>query len=274
MPCDIIIMQDHDPAIRTAAQQRIKEFLQRTGFRTRRRRVHLVSYPRSGNTLVREYFAILQGAPQLSVYDDDVVRPRAAALTEALDKLELVKSHQLPTDGSPMVYLVRDGRNAALSFLFMSFLFGGHCASQLSEVFDAIRQLDATEGSWTNHVAAALERAETRPTLIVRCEDLVETPEAVLAGITRFMGAEVSEATLAECVRQHRASTDYGDNPYNGYTYEPAENSIYDLLKRHRGGEYWRHILDQRTRRYLHESGATRLLLQLGYETSADWWRS
>jgi len=274
VPCDPVAMRDDDPSFEAEARRRIKQFLQSTGFRTRRKRFHLVSYPRSGNTLVREYFSILQGAPQLSVYEGDVVRSDGAALTRALDRVELVKSHQMPADDGAMIYLVRDGRNATLSFLYMAFLFGGHRASRLSEVYDAIRKLDAAEGSWAEHVARALERATARPSLVVRYEDLVREPAAALAAMARFMGAELSDDVLGECVRRQQLIARYGKNPYNGYLYEPAENSIYDLLKRHRRGDYWRHILDPRTRRYLHESGATELLLRFGYESSADWWRS
>jgi hypothetical protein len=86
------------------------------------------------------------------------------------------------------------------------------------------------------------------------------------------MNADVPAAVLRECVRRHRGSDKYAQNPYNGFLYEPAKGSIYDILKRRRGGDYWRHILDGRSRRYFHDRGATPLLLHFGYERSADWW--
>jgi len=235
--------------------------------------VHLVSYPRSGNTLVREYLSILQGRAQTSVYDGDVVQATGPALTHALDHVAFVKSHQLPADDLPMVYLVRDGRNATLSFLYMSFLFGGHPYSELSEAYEGIVRLDAAEGPWAEHVEDALRQSAVRRTLFIRYEDLVARPEAALASMIGFVNARVPVAALRECVRRRERSSRYADNPYNGFLYQPAEGSIYDILKRNRRADYWRHILDRRTRRYLHDRGATEMLLRFGYERSADWWR-
>jgi Sulfotransferase domain len=240
--------------------------------RDNRKLVYLVSYPRSGNTLVREYFSPLQGRAQQSIYPGDVVDPTDAALTHALDHIEIIKSHRIPADGSPMIYLVRDGRNATLSFLYMTFLFGGHQYSELSEAYEGIWRLDATEGCWADHVAEAVRQSEARQVLFVRYEDVVLSPETALRGMIRFMNADVPAAVLRECVRRHRGSDKYAQNPYNGFLYEPAKGSIYDILKRRRGGDYWRHILDGRSRRYFHDRGATPLLLHFGYERSADWW--
>src|SRR5260370_288214 len=97
-----------DPAVENFARQAIEDFLARGGLSTHRRRVHLVSYPRSGNTLVRQYFSILQGRAQPSVYAGDVVEAKGFALTRSLDNVELVKSHQIPDDDGAMIYLVRD----------------------------------------------------------------------------------------------------------------------------------------------------------------------
>jgi hypothetical protein len=251
----------------------------RPGFERRQPRsgepklVYLVSYPRSGNTLVREYFSILQGRPQRSVYAGDVVDATDTALTHSIDHIEIVKSHQIPADRSPMIYLVRDGRNATLSFLYMTFLFGDHQYSELTEVYEGVWRLDATEGCWADHVGEALRQSEVRKVLFVRYEDVVSRPETALRRIIRFTKANVPGAVLGECVRRHERSNRYAQNPYNGYLYEPAKGSIYDILKQRRGGDYWRDILDGRSRRYFHERGGTPLLLRFGYERSADWWR-
>jgi hypothetical protein len=266
-----------DPTIEEQARRAIWDFLGRRRLSAARKKVHLVSYPRSGNTLAREYFSILQGRSQLSVYEGDVVAATNAALTQALDGVEIIKSHEIPTDDAAMVYLVRDGRNATLSFLYMTYLFGGHRFSELAEVHDGIRHLDAGQGSWADHVAQGLAQAERRPTLFVRYEDLVREPAPTLAKMARFMNAEIPAEIPAEilddCVRRHAASDAYAANPYNGYLYEPVPGSIYDILKRHRRDDYWRLILDARSKRYFHERGGTGPLMRFGYEPSPDWWK-
>jgi hypothetical protein len=256
-----------------AWMQARSDFVRRWVRHGNRKVVYLVSYPRSGNTLVREYFSILQGRAQRSIYDGDVVDATDAALTHALDHIDIIKSHQITADGSPMIYLVRDGRNATLSFLYMTYLFGGHRYSELTEVYEGIWHLDATEGCWADHVAEAVQQSEVREVLFVRYEDVVSSPETALARMIRFANADVPAAVLGECVRRHKCSDSYAQNPYNGYLYEPAKGSIYGILKRNRRGDYWRRILDGRSRRYFHDRGATRLLLHFGYERFADWWQ-
>jgi hypothetical protein len=264
-------MPGTDPAAEVRAHQAISEFLYRRRS-SAATKAYLVSYPRSGNTLVRKYFSILQGRPQFSLYDGDVVSPDGPALTRALDHVEIIKSHQMPPPEGAMIYLVRDGRNAALSFLYMSFLFGGHRYSNLSEVYDGLRHLDEEEGSWAEHVSRAVEQSKTRQVLFVRYEDLMSAPEATLSRMVSFLGAEILASVLSECVSRQRASDDYAGNLYNGYLYEPMKGSIYDILKRHRRENYWRLIFDSRSKRYFHEGGSTRFLLQFRYERSSDWW--
>jgi hypothetical protein len=270
MECSL--MTTRDPAEEDLARRAIQDLMARGELRTRRRRVYLVSYPRSGNTLARRYFAILQGRAQHSVYAGDVVIPMGPAVTDSLDNVDIIKSHQFPDDDAATIYLVRDGRNATLSFLYMTFLFGGHMFSELSQVSDAIRQLDTTEGSWADHVAQAHQQSERRSTLFVRYEDLISEPAASLMRMARFMNAEISAEDARACVLRQPASDDYANNPSNGYTYQPATGSIYDVLKKNRRSDYWGLIFDDRSKRYFHECGATRWLLQFGYERTADWW--
>ncbi len=239
-----------------------------------RRRIWLVSYPRSGSTLMREYLSILQGRPQLSIYPNDVVKPSGPRLTGALDGVVIVKSHQLPADdGNPMIYLVRDGRNATLSFLYMSFLFGGHQYSRMEDAYAGIRFLDRTEGSWAAHVRAALAQAERRPLLILHHENLVTEPAETLLRLAAFLDATLTQATAEVCVEQQRASTTYRTQRGSGYLFEPEPGSLFAVLKQHRQHDYWRLILDARCKRHLHRSGATPFLLRFGYERSSDWWR-
>jgi Sulfotransferase domain len=263
-----------DLSAESCARRVIWQFLMQRRLNAGYKRCYLVSYPRSGSTLVRGYFAILQGRPQLSIYAGDVVQAKSASFISSLDHIDLVKSHQMPASDDPVIYLVRDGRNATLSFLHMSFLFGGHRFSDLSEVYDAIRWLDRAEGCWADHVAQALQQAQKRPVLFVRYEDLVAKPETAIEEMIRFMGAEVFFPILAECVRRQKQSDHYAENPYNGFLHRPPQNSIYDMLLQHRRGAYWRNIFDSRSKQYFHACGATRALMHFGYEDSENWWKA
>ncbi|MEO8957846.1 MAG: sulfotransferase domain-containing protein [Rudaea sp.] len=232
----------------------------------------IVSYPRSGSTLLRKYFSLLQGRPQRSVYDDDIVYEPGEALTRALDGIDLVKSHQWPGGHEDIVYLVRDGRNATLSFLYMKFLIGNHQFSALHDVHDALRYIDADEGSWADHVKAALSHGNGRRIVFLKYEDLILRPVWSLQCVLDFMQVSLPSTVLDQCVRLERQSSTYANNPKNGYLFRPQAGSIYDLIKRHRIEDYWRFVFNAPARRYFHENGATEFLLRFGYEQSADWW--
>ena len=254
----------------------VKAYLDRQGCagEAARRQIHLVSYPRSGNTLMRRYLSILQGRAQQSAYADDVIDAATVALTRELDGFDIVKSHQLPDDEKDVIYILRDGRNATLSFLYMNFLAGGHSFSRPNQTWDAIRQLDEQEGSWSEHVGKILRQRRERRIIFLRYEDLIANPQAEISRVASFLGRALSEETIARCLEMERDLESYADNPLNGYLYEPAPGTIYDLLKRHRTGDYWRHIFDERCRRHFHEHGGSEALMHFGYERSSDWWQT
>lgn len=239
-----------------------------------RKTYYLVSYPRSGSTLLRNYFALLQGRAQRSVYADDVVPAPGTRLTHALDSIDLVKCHQQPSAKDDVIYLVRDGRNASLSFLYMKFLMGNHRYSALHEMGTALRYLDADEGSWAQHVALMLAVARTQRVVVMRYEDLFARPVLFLKRLLELMQTPVAPSLLEQCVALEKTSRTYAANPYNGYTYNPQPGSAYALIKRYRTGNYWQYIFDATCRRYFHEGGGTEHLMRFGYEASADWWRA
>jgi hypothetical protein len=236
------------------------------------RRIYLVSYPRSGSTLVRKYLSILQGRPQRSIYRDDVVDAATIALTRALDDVEVVKSHRLPPGDDDVIYIVRDGRNATLSFLYLAFLSGGHRLEKLSEAWDGIKQLDEVEGSWGEHVAQAIRERGRRRILFVRYEDIIRSPRDEIARIACFMAADLPSEVIADCLRLASGGNEHFRNPLSGYSYQPEPGSIYDLLKRHRHEDYWRYIFDARCRKHFHDCGGTEPLIHFGYERSCEWW--
>jgi hypothetical protein len=234
---------------------------------------YLLSYPRSGSTLTRTYFSVLQGRPQLSQYVRDVVLPEGGPLTEALDGLRLLKSHHFSDAHRPCIYLVRDGRNAMLSNLFLKFLSGGHRLTRPEEVTDGLRLLAAEDEFWGDHVAQALRTASAEKVCFVRYEDLVAEPVATLQTMISFMGRMVPAEQLQACVEAVAQSRRYHEDPLSGYGHRAERGSIYERIQRERGGDYWRSLFDAQARRYFHERGGTAGLQRFGYEASPTWWR-
>lgn len=238
-----------------------------------KKKVYIISYFRSGNTLLRTYFSILQGRPQLSVYKGDVIRQENTPLTNALDHISLIKSHTFNLNYRDIVYIVRDGRNAMISHLYMTFLWRGHNFSKLEDIYEGIRHLSNGGHFWGDHVRGALDETDKKNVLFIRYEDLINNPSDTLNRILDFVGVDLSSDIINECIRLAKERKSYFENPYNGYTYEPEEGSIYYLLKKHRSEDYWKVIFDDKTKRYFHERGGTEFLLRFGYEESEDWWK-
>lgn len=238
-----------------------------------RKKIYFISYYRSGNSLLRTYFSVLQGRPQLSIYKGDVVRPENEPLTNALNHISLIKSHTFSPKYRDIVYIIRDGRNAMISHLYLTFLWGGHSFSKLEDIHEGIRHLSDQGHFWGDHVKEALNEAAGKNMLFIKYEDLIGKPSDTLKKVINFIGAGLPDETVNECVRLTGERKSYFDDPYNGYTYEPEEGSIYHLLKKHRSEDYWKPIFDDKTKRYFHERGGTEFLLKFGYEESEDWWK-
>ncbi|HMJ91237.1 MAG TPA: hypothetical protein VK530_15560, partial [Candidatus Acidoferrum sp.] len=87
--------------------------------------VWLASYPRSGNTFFRIVLHHVYNLKTFSVYNDPELEKIGVAevvghetMPASLDELRsssevfFVKTHELPADKDPAIYIVRDGRDA------------------------------------------------------------------------------------------------------------------------------------------------------------------
>jgi hypothetical protein len=238
-----------------------------------KKKIYLISYFRSGSTLLRTYFSILQGRPQLSIYKGDVIRQEDKPLTNALDHINLIKSHTFNPEYRDIVYIIRDGRNAMISNLYMEFLWGGHNFSKLGDIYEGIRYLSEKGHFWGDHVREALYESAKKNVLFIRYEDLINNPSDTLKKILNFMDVDLPNDTIGGCIGLAKERRSYFENPHNGYAYQPEEDSIYYLVKKHRAEDYWKVIFDDKTKRYFHERGGTEFLLRFGYEKSEEWWR-
>lgn len=168
--------------------------------------VWLASFPRSGNTFLRIILNSVFGLSTSTLYPHlavgineahdqmneligDVEPAGTLAQLETDAEIHFLKTHELVPAGdqSPAVYVVRDGRDALVSYAHFVRTYEPDQYSELSfhqSLEMLIRSWDQF-GGWSRHVMAWSDR--TAPTAIVRYEDLLIAPvESVVASFGKL----------------------------------------------------------------------------------------
>jgi Sulfotransferase domain len=160
--------------------------------------IWLASYPRSGNTFFR---ALLKQVYDIAVYEPypsdpalsapfkeiigDGQLPLSLAEMSRRDDRYIVKTHDMPPDDEPAIYLVRDGRDALLSHA--QFMLDYDRASVNPDgYYGTLRQLIEAPpfGGWSANVMAWTGRRAS--TVVVKFEKLIAAP---LQELRRAMSA-------------------------------------------------------------------------------------
>jgi hypothetical protein len=227
--------------------------------------VWLASYPRSGNTLLRQILKccfnlhsceglepvspeLRNHAPAREEYygsyfvEGDPEEFYQQAQTRA--ELVLIKSHQLPRDNHKAIYVVRDGRLALQSFVkFQETFHPGQ------STFESLLLGDHPYGDWSSHYRAWCEPSRG-PTLVVRFEELRNADAKLVRRLQEFLGysGPVKPWVNPQAQLQKMVPTFYG---HGQPTWQPDS--------------FW---TDTRLRQFYTLHGE--LLIQLGYATVAE----
>ncbi len=155
--------------------------------------VWLASWPRSGNTLLR---TVLCQTMSLKSASDEVDEKDVLGHIEVVrhntgvgeidgswedyyqnatqsGEVFLVKTHRLPRDNQPAIYVVRDGRKASLSY---SHFHRRYTPTPHPSLLDLVLGGDHY-GGWSDHCRIWVTRPNT---LLVRYEDLVDAKRELL----------------------------------------------------------------------------------------------
>ncbi len=163
--------------------------------------VWIASYPRSGNTFFRVLLNSIFNINTYSIYDDrfDIGADKKTAEVVGhkflpddfclegarnSDELFLIKTHDAPSKEmleDRVVYLYRDGREASKSYLNFKKEYS-HENITLDDVIAGNVQF----GSWGEHVTS-WDPINRKNTLLVKFEDLISNPEALLERIGEFL---------------------------------------------------------------------------------------
>jgi sulfotransferase family protein len=136
--------------------------------------IWLASYPRSGNTFVRNVLYEVYGLESSAFHN-----LKSRKLDPDYKQYPVVKTHLLPdqlepADASiPVVYIVRDGRDALVSQAHHHINFIDPQANWTSILEEAVFASEGTYfGGWALNVAQWVQRAD----LLLRFEDIIKDP--------------------------------------------------------------------------------------------------
>ena len=179
--------------------------------------VWIASYPRSGNTFVRVILHQAFGLRTYSVHNDNtdigadpstrhivghLALPKSWNADQARTDGELwvVKTHDAPQESDKTIYIVRDGREATLSYFNYLHMYTKQEATLVEVIAGAV-----DFGGWSEHVLAwnPLERGHT---LLLRFEELVADPESHIRRIADFLDLEPIAVSLPSFSDLHRAN--------------------------------------------------------------------
>ena len=241
---------------------------------------YVVSYPRSGSTMLGYFLCFAFGAPRYSVYPGDGRYFSRRFHESTPDHAVFVKDHlwneQYVADET--LFLVRDGRNVMLSF--SRFLYGeGHTdLIRRGQLADFIRfSAQTLFGFWGDHTRTLLDAQRSGARIrIVRYEEIFGNYPALMALAREIAGTVATprddEQGFAEYRREAKKRL---VSPGWSEQLQLPEDSYIPRNWSVGGGTIdWRNAFDAEARRVFHELGGTEVLLRLGYEADPDWWRA
>lgn len=177
--------------------------------------VWLASFPRSGNTMFRMLLRTLYDVRTYSLYDEspDKASHYGKGLLESAgsmnvggvppgcdkdSELHFVKTHEGPTDTSPAICIVRDGRDALVSYAHFCRTYEQAAADRPFE--DVLRDLIVSPNifnSWTGHLTAWCQHESSAQVVWTRYEDLVKEPSLTVQRCLQQLPVEVPKVADA-----------------------------------------------------------------------------
>ncbi len=165
---------------------------------------YIASFPRSGNTFFRHMMREMYGLKTYSIYDEpDAFYGGRMDRADKSQPVTFIKTHSVVKAfnlGIPAVYIVRDGRDAAVSLAHYHRTAKGD-ERPVEELMKMIVEgrmpaYDETEYwfDWTKHVRAWTRRVG--PTALVKFEDLIERPLTLIPKVIEALGLGIEPTNV------------------------------------------------------------------------------
>ncbi|MEM8853559.1 MAG: sulfotransferase domain-containing protein [Pseudomonadota bacterium] len=247
--------------------------------------VFVVSYPRSGNSRLT---STLDGAfvrSRFSIYPSDGRYFSKKLPYFPVDGPVFVKSHIIEDSyrHNPIIYSVRDGRDAFLSlndFVFRAMNDAKRADhTDMADGFQALLERVLPKehyGYWPAHANRALAFSKEHGNVhFVRFEEITSAVEYErLRDTLRSCGVALSRTQFEAGVARAKAVEDVLRSQIRQWSREAVfpEGSLMARWMALKGSSKWQRLLSVEDKTYLHEAGITKPLMEFGYETDPDWW--
>jgi len=167
--------------------------------------VFLVSYPKSGNTWLRFLIGNYLSNNNCDFKNSHLLVPDIDFNPESIvscPKPRFIKSHKLnPKHYKKVVYLVRDGRDVAVSYFFhlkkYNLIPKEMTFKEYIPLF--INGSLSAYGSWGGHVCSWMSNSNDE-SMIIRYEDLKNNTPGILKKILIFSGSCVDDKKITQAV--------------------------------------------------------------------------
>lgn len=176
-------------------------------YRPRKDDLFIVSYPKSGTTLMQMMLYQMTSSGSMEIPHIDCVAPwidrwflrGKADMLESLSSPRFFKSHLLynwvPKDRK-IIYVVRDVRDVAISCYHHYCLVTGKQPALDKYIDDFLRGNSPLFGSWFEHVASWLPHRSDANILFLRYEDVISDLPGTIWAVSKFWGVSVAPEDL------------------------------------------------------------------------------
>ena len=153
-----------------------------------------------GNTIVNEH-NINQLVPD--IYNGKAGRDKVGPDLASFERPRIMKSHASYENRYPrVVYLIRDGRDVAVSYYNYYQTIKGYGDSFDTFLKQFLQGKDIGFGSWQDHVRSWLSREHTIPFLILKYEQLHENPNETLGRLAAFLHLDTDETRSQDALQK------------------------------------------------------------------------
>lgn len=235
--------------------------------------VTVLSYPKSGTTWLR--FMLVQALTQIETGFDAVqaISPPVGEEGDAPGILpgggRLIKSHESPrtmVSRQPRVlYLVRDGRDVAVSYYFFRQAQGTAAPSFAQHLEQFLSGTVDNYGAWHEHTMAGAELLRRREgeVFLLSYESLLAEPVVALTRVSEFFGWKLDPSAVEQAVADNRPASMRGKEAASTQWQQTSRPDLPFVRSAKAGG--WRdHFADADVERFDRVAGPA--LRLLGYE--------